>query len=346
MSRNQQVIIAERPRYIVPTANCFRVVDGTMPDAPHEGEVLVQTEWLAMESVLYARVKRVNAIQRDPIPLRQPMAGSAVGVVRESQHPRFKPGDRVSGSWNWQEFAVVQGGRLRNLDFGPQQPSYALGAYGLSGFAAYIALEEIAPPREGETVVVGTALGGLGHVAGQIAKLKGCRVVGIAGNSQKCQLAVEQLGFDECLDRNARDFRQQMQAACSDGIDVYVETLGGPVLDAVMPLMNANARIAACSQITIGNAAKAKDSHYHLTTNYLADIIAKRIRLQGMIASDHVKGRVKAFDQQMKAWIDAGQVKPMEDVVEGLANAPEAFQGVFQGENRGSRLVRVAQLAP
>lgn len=344
MSQNQQIVVVERPRYIVPTSNCFRLVDSSMPRDPEEGEVLVQTEWLAMESVLYARVKRVNAIQRDPIPLRQPMAGSAIGVVRASGHPRFKPGDRVSGAWGWQQFALVSGNRLRNLDFGPQRPSYALGAYGLSGFAAYVALELIAPPGEGETVVVGTALGGLGHLAGQIAKLKGCRVVGIAGNAEKCQLAVEKLGFDDCINRNARDFRERLRGACRNGIDVYVETLGAAVLDAVMPLMKVNSRIAACGQVSLGTIGHDRNSQYGRTANYLGDIIAKRITVRGMIASDHVRGRVRVFDQQMKAWIDEKKIKPMEDIVEGLENAPDAFQGVFQGENRGNRLVRIAEI--
>jgi NADPH-dependent curcumin reductase len=337
---NQRILLAERPRYIVPTANCFRL---DTAEVPQTGEVLLQTLWLAMESTLYARVQRITKIQRDPIALGQPMQGSAVGRVIESRHPRFQKGDLASGQWGWQNYDAVPGDRLRNLDFGPQRPSYALGAFGLSGFTAYIALDTLAPPTPGKTVVTGTALGSLGHIAGQIAKLKGARVVGIAGSAEKCQLAVEKLGFDACVNRQAKDFEDQLRDACPKGVSVYLETLGGRALNAVMPLMRVNARIVAIGQAaTPHHGEKPFAGPYQNTLQFMQEVIARRISVHGLIGSDHVKGRVKAFDEQMKAWIDAGQVKPMEDIVSGLAQAPEAFQGVFEGANRGTRLVRVA----
>ena len=343
MTSNRRVVLVERPRYIVPTANCFRLDTAPMPAIVEDGQVLLRTQWLAMESSLYSRVQRVTGLQKDPIRLKDPMVGSAVGVVLESRHPRFKVGDLASGLWAWQDFAVVKGERLRNLDFGPQKPSYALGAYGLSGFGAYIALEDIAPPKAGETVVVGTALGSLGHIAGQIAKLKGCRVVGIAGSAEKCRIAVEQLGLDACVDHRAKDLPEQLRAACPQGIDVYVETLGGKALDAVVPLLQVNARIAAVGQVATPHMGESPYSgRYNNTIAFMAELIARRVNLRGMIASDHVAGRVKTFDNQMKLWIDAGKVKPIEDIITGLEQAPEAFQGVFEGRNRGTRLVKVA----
>ncbi len=343
MTSNRRIILAERPRYIVPTSNCFRMDSAPMPELTDDGQVLLRTQWLAMESTLYSRVQRVAAVQREPIKLRDAMVGSAVGRVEASNHPRHKVGDLVSGMWGWQDYAVVQGHRLRNLDFGPQKPSYALGAFGLSGFAAYIALDTLAPPVEGETVVVGTALGSLGHIAGQIAKIMGCRAVGIAGSAEKCQLAVQTLGFDACVNREAKDFPQQLKAACPRGVDVYVETLGGKSLDAVVPLLNLHSRIAACGHMAVAGFGESKlKGRYQDTTNFITEMISRRITMRGLVASDHVAGRVKAFDNRMKDWIAASQVRPMEDIVVGLEKAPDAFQGVFEGRNRGTRVVEVA----
>lgn len=344
MNTNRRVILAERPRYIVPTASCFRIDPaGPMPPAVGEGEVRVRTLYLAMESTLYAKVQRITSLQREPVKLKDPMVGSAVGRVEESRHPRFKTGDLVSGFWHWQDYDVQKGERLRNLDFGPQKPSYALGAFGLAGFGAYIALDTLAPPRPGETVVVGTALGSLGHVAGQIAKLMGARVVGIAGMPEKCQLAVEKLGFDACVNRESKDFEAQLRAACPQGVGVYVETLGGRALDAVVPLMNLNGRIAAVGQAATPHMGEpAFKGRCQNTMTFMQEVISRRLSVRGLITSDHVKGRVKEFDDKMKAWIDQGKVKPMEDIVVGLEKAPDAFQGVFEGRNRGTRLVKVA----
>jgi NADPH-dependent curcumin reductase CurA len=315
---------------------------GPMPQIA-DGEVLVRTLYLAMESTLYAKVQRISALQRDPVKLKDPMVGSAIGRVEESRHPRFKVGDLVSGFWNWQDYDIQKGERLRNLDFGPQKPSYALGAFGLAGFAAYIALDTVAPPQPGETVVVGTALSSLGHLAGQIAKLMGARVVGIAGMPEKCQLAVEKLGFEACVNREAKDFEAQLKAACPEGVGVYVETLGGRALDAVLPLMKVGGRIAAVGQAATPHMGEPMfKGRCQNTMIFMQEVISRRLSVRGVIASDHVKGRVKEFDNRMKAWIDEGKIRPMEDIIKGLENAPDAFQGVFEGKNRGTRLVQVA----
>ncbi|MES2682007.1 MAG: NADP-dependent oxidoreductase [Pseudomonadota bacterium] len=343
MQKNRQVLLVERPRYITPTANCFRLAEGAMPPPLQDGEVLLRTTWLAMESSSYSRVKRITALQKDPIKLKEPMLGSAIGRVEQSRNARFKAGDLVSGLWSWSDYVVAKGERLRNLDFGPQKPSYALGAFGLSGFGAYIALDSIAPPQAGETVVTGTALGSLGHLAGQIAKLKGCRVVGIAGTAEKCQLAVSKLGFDACVNRQSKTFESELRAACPQGVDVYLETLGGRALDATLPLMNIGGRIAAIGQAATPHFGEgAHEGRLQNTLQFMAELIARRLSIRGLITSDHVKGRVKDFDNTMKGWIDSGQVKPLEDITEGLEKAPDALQSVFEGKNHGSRLVKVA----
>ncbi len=343
MGNNRRVVLAERPKYFVPTESCFRMDAAPMPQLTEDGQVLLQTTWLAVESMGLTRVQRVSAVQKDPIKLKDPMMGSAVGRVIESRHPRFKPGDFASGLWGWQEFAVVKGERLRNLDFGPQRPSLALGALGYSGFAADCALEIIAPPVAGETVVVGTALGNFGHLAAQIAKLKGCRVVGIVGSAERRQLALEKLRLDACVDRTTRDFKAQLAAACPKGVDVYLETYGGRALEAVMPLMNLHSRFAAVGQMaTVFRGELPYKGRCQATTAFISEVIARRITVRGLVTTDHVKGRVKAFDNKMKAWIDEGKIKPMEDIIVGLENAPAAFVGVFEGKNRGTRLVKVA----
>lgn len=343
MSINRRVILAERPKYFIPTESCFRMDTAPMPELVEDGEVLLRTTWLAMESTGYSRVQRVSAVQRDPIKLKDPMMGSAVGRVEASRHPRHKVGDLVSGLWGWQDYAVVKGERVRNLDFGPQKPSYALGALGVAGFGAYISLDTLAPPIAGETVVVGTAMGNFGHLAGQIAKLKGCRVVGITGSAERCQLAVEKLGLDACVDRTAKDFEERLKAACPKGVDVYLETYGGRALEAVVPLLNLQARIVAVGQMaTTFRGESAFKGRLQATSNFMGEAIARRISLRGLVTTDHVRGRVKIFDNQMKAWIDEGKVKPMEDIIVGLEKAPEAFLGVFDGKNRGTRVVKVA----
>lgn len=342
MSTNRRIVLVERPRYIVPSASIFKMDEAAMPQI-EEGQVLLRTLWLAMESTLYAKVQRVTSIQGEPLKLKDAMVGSAVGRVEASRHPRFKVGDLASGMWSWSDYAAVKGERLRNLDFGPQKPSYALGAYGLAGFGAFIALDTLAPPKAGETAVVGAALGSLGHIAGQIAKLKGCRVVGIAGRPEKCQLMVEKLGFDAGVNRESEEFEERLAAACPQGVDVYIETLGGRTLDAVMPLLNRNARIAAVGQMATPRFGQSlSKGRMQNTLNFMAEVIARRLSVRGLVASDHAPGRVKAFHAQMKTWIDEGKVRPMEDIVVGLENAPKAFQGVFDGSNRGTRLVKVA----
>lgn len=340
MNSQQRVILAERPRYIVPTANCFRVIRAPVTD-PGPGEVRIRTEFLSMDVMLYSRIQKVSP-DATPIDIDSAMVGAAVGTIEASNQADFPVGTRVSGYWGWEQRAVVGTQRLQKLDFGCRQPSHGLSAFGISAFAAYVALEVLAPVATGETVVVGTALGGLGHIAGQIARLKGARVVGIAGSAEKCRIAVEQLGFEACVDHKARDFAARLRAACPGGVDVDVETIGARSLDAVMPLVNNRARIAACGLMDTPMLGESPyDGHYAHTQSLLYALINRRVSLRGLVVSDHLRSHLAAFQRDMSAWIDAGQVKPMEDIVDGLDRAPAAFHDVFMGRNRGKRLIRV-----
>ena len=342
MSENRRVILRERPRYIVPTANCFSMeVTGIPPVA--DGEVLIRTLWLGMDAMLYAKVQRVSSQQADPVKLKEVMVGPAVGRVEASRHPDFREGELVSGFWGWQDYVVSSGRRLRKLDFGVQKPSFALGAYGASGFAAYVALDKLAPPAAGETVVVGTALGGLGQIAGQIARLKGCRVVGIAGGEEKCRMVTGTLRFDACVSHESKDFARALMEACPSGVDVYVDTIGGKALDAVVPLLNLNARIAACGLMGTPHFGEAAfKGRYMGTMDLMFEVINRRLSIRGLVGFDHLRDRLQDFHRDMKAWIDSGAVRPLEDVVDGLEAAPSAFQDIFEGRNFGKRVVRVA----
>ena len=342
MSVNRRIILRERPRYIVPTANCFRLESTAIPPIA-DGELRIRTLWLGMDAMLYSKVQRVSSQQGDPVKLNDVMVGPAVGRVEESRHPDFRSGELVSGFWGWQDYVVSAGRRLRKLDFGVQKTSYALGAYGVPGFGAYVALEKLAPPVPGETVVVGTVLGGLGQTAAQIAKLKGCRVVGIAGSEEKCRLAVDKLGLDACVDHESKDFARALMSACPSGVDVYVETIGGRALDAVVPLLNLNARIAACGLMGTPHFGEAEfKGRYLATMNLMYEVINRRLSIRGLVVFDHLRDTLEDFYRDMKAWIDRGAVRPVEDVVEGLEAAPEAFQEIFEGRNLGKRVVHVA----
>lgn len=341
MDISRRVILAERPRYIVPTANCFRMVSGPRPE-PGRGELRIRTQWLSMDVMLYARLKKVSGDAK-PLDLDATMVGPAVGTVDVSNLAEFPVGTLVSGYWGWQDYAISDGRRLRKLDFGVQKPSHGLSAFGASAFGAYVALQVLAPVASGETVVVGTAVGGLGHIAGQIARLKGARVVGIAGGPDKCRFAVEQLGFDACVDHKAKDFAERLRAACPDGVDVDVETIGGRSLNALAPLLNLNARIAACGLMDTPHLGDQPfEGRYTPLQSFLYVLINRRVSMRGLVVFDHLRSHLDAFQRDMKAWIDAGQVKPLEDIVDGLDKAPAAFNDIFMGRNRGKRLIRVA----
>ncbi|MDB5987895.1 MAG: NADP-dependent oxidoreductase [Nevskia sp.] len=341
MNVNRRVVVVERPRYIVPTANCFRLEQAPVPQVG-EGQLRLRTLWLSLDVMLYARVKRVSA-DAEPVNLGDVMVGPTVGRVEESRHPDYKAGELLSGFWGWQGYGISEGRRLRKLDFGLKQPSHALSAYGTSAFGAYVALTELAPPLAGETVVVGTAIGGLGQIAGQIAKIKGCRVVGIAGGTEKCRIAVERLGYDACVDHRARDFVEQLRAACGKGVDVFVDTIGGRALDAVVPLLNKDARIAACGLMATPHFGEAAYSgKYQSSMSLLNEIINRRLQVRGLVVFDHLRHCLEPFHREMTAWIDSGRIKLIEDIVVGLEQAPDAFQGLFEGRNRGKLLVKIA----
>jgi NADPH-dependent curcumin reductase CurA len=276
-----------------------------------------------------------------PVNIGELMVGATVSRVEISNVQGFAVGDWVLSRNGWQEYAISDGSGVLNLGAHPKKPSYSLGVLGMPGFTAYQGLLDIGQPKPGETVVVAAATGAVGSVVGQIAKMKGCHVVGIAGGTEKCRYALEGLGFHACLDHRSPKLKEELAAACLNGIDVYFENVGGAVFDAVLPLLNARARIPLCGLIATYNGDPAAECKYR-TAQVMTTLLKKRIRVQGFIIFEDYKENFGTFRQQMQKWYEAGKIKYREDVVNGLENAPEAFMGLLQGKNFGKLVVRVA----
>jgi len=263
------------------------------------------------------------------------MVGGTVSQVVESRNPAFAVGDFVVGFDGWQEYGASNGRELRKLDPGRAPISTALGVLGMPGLTAYVGLLDIGQAKAGETVVVSAASGAVGAVVGQIAKIKGCRAVGVAGSNEKCDYVAGELGFDACVNYRPPSFRDDLAAACSKGIDVYFENVGGPVLAAVLPLLNLGARIPLCGLISDYNAPSPPPGPN------LRPLLVKRAMIKGFIVSDH-GDRWASFLEDCGCWLADGRLKYREDVVEGLDQAPTAFLRLFEGRNFGKLMVRVS----
>jgi NADPH-dependent curcumin reductase CurA len=316
----------------------FRLEEVAVP-VPATGQVLLRNVFLSLDP--YMRGRMNDAPSYAPcVQLGAVMTGGAVSQVVASQHPDFQPGDQVMGYTGWQDYALSDGVGLQKLPADMAHPSLALGVLGMPGFTAYMGLMDIGQPKPGETVVVAAASGAVGAVVGQIAKIQGCHVVGIAGGADKCRFVVDELGFDAGLDRRVPDFPAQLAAACPKGIDIYFENVGGAVFDAVLPLLNTHARVPVCGLISLysGGVSPATADRLPALTRAL---LVKRIRMQGFIIFDY-EGRQPEFMVPMRQWLAEGKVKFREDVIDGLENAPQAFIGLLQGENFGKLVVRVA----
>lgn len=258
-----------------------------------------------------------------------------------SNHPDYEAGEWVLAyTVGWQDYAISTGEMVIKLGKEPQNPSYALGVAGMPGFTAYMGLLDIGQPKPGETIVVAAATGPVGATVGQIGKIKGCRVVGIAGGEEKCRYAKEVLGFDECIDHKADDFEQQLKDACYNGIDVYFENVGGKVFEAVMPLLNTSARIPLCGLISQYNATELPEGTDHLPL-LMGKLLTKRIKVQGFIIFDDYGHRYGEFAQDINQWLAEGKIQYREHLVEGLDNAPEAFIGLLEGKNFGKLVVKI-----
>ena len=333
---NRRIVLASRPKG-EPSAENFRLERVPAPE-PGDGELLLRTRWLSLDPYMRGRMNDARSYAQ-PVGVGETMVGGTVCEVVESKAPGFAPGDLVSAYCGWQDYATAPAGAVSKLPAGLDPPCYALGVLGMPGFTAYHGLLEIGAPKAGETVVVAAATGGVGAVVGQVAKIKGCRAVGIAGGPEKCRLAVETLGFDVCIDHKAADFPAQLAAACPKGIDVYFENVGGRVLEAVMPLLNDFARVPVCGLISVYNSTNMAGGP--AIGQLMGLILTRRIKVQGFIISDAFAG-IGAFQRDMAGWVASGQVRYLEHRVKGLENAPAALMGLLKGENQGKVVVEVA----
>ena len=267
------------------------------------------------------------------------MTGGTVGEVIESKDPEFQAGDIVYGYGGWQDYWVLNGKTLNKVDPDIAPISTATGVLGMPGVTAYTGLLNIGKPKKGETVVVAAACGPVGSVVGQIAKIKGARSVGIAGSSEKCEYATNKFQFDHCVNHNSKKFSEELKSACPDGIDVYFENVGGKVFDAVLPLLNDFARIPVCGIISAYNATELPAGP-NLIPSLMRNILVKRLTFRGFIVWDFASQEKEAL-QQLANWIKQGKLHYLEDIVDGLENAPEAFIRLFNGKNFGKLIVRV-----
>jgi NADPH-dependent curcumin reductase CurA len=327
---NRQILLASRPEGAVSAAN-FRLVE--TPLAPlAEGQVRVRNHFMSLDPYMRGRMNDSKSYAA-PQALDQVMGGGTVGVVVESRNPGWQAGDKVLGSFGWQEFGTSDGSDLQKLDDAHVPLSAYLGAVGMPGVTAWYGLNRICTPKPGETVAVSAASGAVGSVVGQLAKRHGCRVVGIAGGAQKCGYVVDELGFDACVDYKAGGLDAALKAAAPAGIDGYFDNVGGDVLNAVMPLMNAFGRIAVCGAIA------GYDGQPLVMTNPRL-ILISRLTVIGFIVSEHKADWPLAL-RELGDLVGTGQLKFRESVAHGLDAAPEAFMGLLKGRNFGKQLVKL-----
>jgi NADPH-dependent curcumin reductase CurA len=331
-SVNRQILLKSRPEG-TPTLDNFELAESPIPE-PGDGAVLMRTIYLSLDPYMRGRMNATKSYAA-PAVLGQPMVGGTVGEIVSSCNPKYSVGDIVLGNGGWQEYTLSDGAGLRKLDPKAVPVSTALGVLGMPGMTAYVGLLEIGQPKPGETVVVAAASGAVGSIVGQLARIKGCRAVGIAGGTEKCRFVTGELGFDACVDHRAPDFVAQLQTACPKGIDVYFENVGGAVQQTVWPLLNDFARVPVCGLI----------AQYNLTTPMpgpdMFSVLRKRLLLRGFIVFDFA-AKEGDFLRDVGEWVRSGRVKYREDIVDGLENAPASFLGMLQGKNFGKMLVRVA----
>jgi hypothetical protein len=328
---NHQIRLKSRPSG-VPTAANFEAVDAPMPSAA-DGDVLRRTMYLSLDPYMRGRMSDAPSYS-PPVPVGAVMCGHTISRVVESRDPNFRAGDLVTGYDGWQQYAASPGRDLRKLDASVPSTT-AIGVLGMPGLTAFVGLVDIGQPKAGETVVVSAASGAVGSIVGQLAKIRGCRAVGVAGSREKCRYVVEDLGFDACINYKTDDLVPALQGACPSGIDVYFENVGGAVLAAVLRCLARGARIPLCGLI----------SEYNATENpsgpNLRPLLVSRAMIKGFIVSDHAD-RMPAFLKEVTPLVREGRIKYREDIVDGLDNAPSALIGLFEGRNFGKMLVRLS----
>ena len=333
MSTNRRVVLAARP-VGVPALSDFRLEEAPV-DVPGEGDCLIRASYLSVDPYMRGRISGRKSYAA-PVEIGQTMVGASVGRVIESKSEAIAAGEYVTGNLGWQEYAVAPASELRRVDPAAAPLSAYIGVLGMPGLTAHHGLLRVAGVTAGETVCVSGGAGAVGSAVGQIARLKGCRAVGIAGGPRKCEWLRDELGFDAAVDYKSGSFREALAEACPDGVDVYFDNVGGPVTDAVFPRLNVRARVAICGQISQYNAVEGP-----VGPRLLWHFIVKRIRAEGFLVFDFQQHHAEAL-AEMSEWVRSGELKYTETVAHGLENAAAAFIGMLGGANIGKQVVKLS----
>lgn len=331
MTANRQVLLAEKPKGKLALSN-FRMNEAPMP-APQDGEVLLRVKYISLDAANRAWMQ--GATYRSAVDAGSVMAGGSIAEVIESRSDKFAKGDLVFADTGWQEFAALPASALIRMPR-VQPMTHLLSVYGVAGLTAYFGLLRVGEPKAGETVVVSAAAGSVGSLVGQIAKIKGCRVIGVAGGAEKCAWLKSELGFDEAVDYKAGNLYPALKTAAPKGIDVYFDNTGGEILETCLPLMNVKGRISCCGAVSAYDGAPPAAGPRGVP----GLIVVKRLRMQGFIVMDYYDERETAL-ADLQSWVASGRLKVQEDVIAGLENTPAALIGLLAGENRGKRMVKV-----
>lgn len=329
---NRQVLLVEKPRGKLSPSN-FKLAEAAMPSCA-DGEALLRVRYISLDAANRAWMQ--GATYRSAVDAGSVMAGGAIAEVIESKAPGFAMGDLVFADTGWQDFVALPAKQLIKVPR-VEPMTHLLSVYGIAGLTAYFGLLRVGEPKAGETIVVSAAAGSVGSLVGQIARIKGCRVIGVAGGAEKCAWLKSELGFDDAVDYKAGNLYGALKAAAPKGIDVYFDNTGGEILEACLPLMNLHGRIACCGAVSAYDGAPPAAGPRGLP----GLLVVKRLRMQGFIVMDYYNEREAAL-ADLQQWVADGRLKVQEDVIDGLENTPAALIGLLAGENRGKRMVRVA----
>ena len=334
---NTKILLNERP-HGEPNLGNFKTVQEDIR-TPKDGEVLLKTIYMSLDPYMRGRMNDAKSYAK-PVEIGEVMEAGALSQVIESKSNLFKVGDFVEGRTGWQDNPTVNEKELRLIDPEMAPLSTSIGVLGMPGTTAYVGMHNFAKPQEGETLVVSAASGAVGATVGQIGKIYGCRVIGVAGTDDKCEFTKTELGFDDCVNYKDPDFKEKLKFACPEGIDIYWENVGGITFDTVLPLLNDYARIPVCGLISLYNSTSLKGGEQDRLPLLFRQILTKRMMIRGFIVFNHYDQREESI-LALSKWIKEGKIKYKEDFVDGLENAPNAFIGLLNGKNFGKLVVRV-----
>ncbi len=335
MATNRKYLLSQRPDG-TPDRETFELVETDVPE-PEPGEALVRTLYLSVDPYMRGRMRDAESYA-EPWEVGDPLQGAVVGEVVESNGAGFEDGQVVVGNLQWADYATAPGGALQPIDPNHAPISTALGVLGMPGRTAYFGTREVAEPKAGDTFVVSGAAGAVGSVAGQIAKQSGARVIGFAGSDEKVEFLEDDCGFDAGINyKTTDDYGEALDEVAPDGVDVYFDNVGGEITDAVFSKLNVDARVAVCGQIALYN-----EESLPMGPRKLGTLVEKRARVQGLLVSDFAP-RFEQATRQLARWVSSGELAYRETVTDGLENAPDAFLGLFEGDNIGKQLVKVGE---